>query len=43
MINGERDPQRRVEGYLWRILDGGPKVVPDGGGGIVRHIYALDI
>ena len=43
MINGERDPQRRVEGYLWRILDGGPVLVPDGGAGIARHIYALDM
>jgi nucleoside-diphosphate-sugar epimerase len=43
MINGERDPQRRVEGYLWRILDGGPVLVPDGGGAVARHIYALDL
>lgn len=43
MINGERDPQRRVEGYLWRILDGGPVLVPDGGLAIARHIYALDL
>ncbi len=43
MINGERDPQRRVEGYLWRILDGGPVLVPDGGLATARHIYALDM
>lgn len=43
MINGERDPQRRLEGYLWRLLDGGPVLVPDGGGAIARHIYALDL
>ena len=43
MINGERDPQRRLEGYLWRILDGGPVLVPDGGLAIARHIYALDL
>ena len=24
MINGERDYTRRLEGYLWRLLDGGP-------------------
>ena len=23
MVNGERDPFRRVESYLWRLLDGG--------------------
>ncbi len=43
MINGERDPQRRLEGYLWRILDGGPVIVPDGGLATARHIYALDL
>jgi nucleoside-diphosphate-sugar epimerase len=43
MINGERDPQRRMEGYLWRLLDGGPVLVPDGGLAIARHIYALDL
>jgi nucleoside-diphosphate-sugar epimerase len=43
MINGERDPQRRVEGYLWRLLDGGPVLVPDGGLATARHIYALDL
>jgi nucleoside-diphosphate-sugar epimerase len=43
MINGESDPQRRLEGYLWRILDGGPVIVPDGGLATARHIYALDL
>ena len=43
MINGERDPQRRLESYLWRILDGGPVIVPDGGLATARHIYALDL
>ena len=43
MINGERDPQRRLEGYLWRILDGGPVLVPDGGLATARHVYALDL
>lgn len=43
MINGERDPQRRLESYLWRIQDGGPVLVPDGGLAIARHIYALDM
>lgn len=40
MVDGERDPQRRLEAYLWRILDGGPLIVPDGGTKPVRHVYA---
>jgi nucleoside-diphosphate-sugar epimerase len=43
MVNGERDNQRRVEGYLTRILDGGPVIVPDGGREIARHVYGLDV
>lgn len=26
MVNGERDHFRRIEGYLWRLLDGGPLI-----------------
>jgi nucleoside-diphosphate-sugar epimerase len=40
MVNGERDYHRRIEGYLWRLLDGGPLVMPGGGGHRVRHVYA---
>jgi nucleoside-diphosphate-sugar epimerase len=43
MVNGERDHQRRLEGYLWRILDGGPVLLPDGGTHRVRHVYARDV
>jgi nucleoside-diphosphate-sugar epimerase len=39
MVNGERDYHRRIEGYLWRLLDGGPVIVPDGGVVRVRHVY----
>ena len=31
MVNGERDYHRRIEGYLWRLLDGDPLLLPDGG------------
>ncbi|MGH2459141.1 MAG: hypothetical protein ACRDIY_09770 [Chloroflexota bacterium] len=31
MINGERDHLRRIESCLWRILDGGPVLLPDAG------------
>ncbi len=40
MVNGERDHLRRLEGYLWRILDGGPVLLPDGGQQPLRHVYA---
>jgi nucleoside-diphosphate-sugar epimerase len=40
MVNGERDHLRRIESYIWRILDGGPVLVPDGGERPMRHVYA---
>ena len=40
MVNGERDHFRRMERYLWRMLDGGPLVLPGGGGHRVRHVYS---
>ncbi len=43
MVNGERDPQRRLERYLWRLLDGGPVLLPDGGPHPVRHVYAGEV
>jgi nucleoside-diphosphate-sugar epimerase len=43
MVSGERDHKRRWEGYLWRLLDGGPVLVPDGGGHRLRHVYARDV
>jgi nucleoside-diphosphate-sugar epimerase len=43
MVNGERDASGRVEAYIWRLLDGGPVLVPDGGQNVVRHIYAGDV
>lgn len=39
MVNGELDYRRRIEAYVWRILDGGPLVVPRAGG-IARHVYS---
>jgi nucleoside-diphosphate-sugar epimerase len=43
MVNGERDYYRRLESYLWRMLDGGPLLVPDGGREVCRHVYGLDV
>jgi nucleoside-diphosphate-sugar epimerase len=34
---------RRFEIYLWRLLDGGPLLVPDGGPEVCRHVYGLDV
>ncbi len=43
MVNGELDYFRRAEGYLWRLLDGGPVLVPDGGAHPVRHVYGGEV
>jgi nucleoside-diphosphate-sugar epimerase len=40
IVNGERDHTRRLEGYVWRILDRGPLLLPDGGAARVRQVYA---
>src|SRR5204863_7526420 len=42
-VNGARDFYRRMEGYLYRILDGGPLILPGGGGHRVRHVYGPDV
>jgi nucleoside-diphosphate-sugar epimerase len=43
MVNGELDYFRRIEGYLWRLVDGGPVLVPDGGGQPCRHVYGGEV
>lgn len=43
IVNGERDQSRRLEGYLWRLLDGGPVLLPDGATAPIRHVYAGDV
>lgn len=43
MVNGERDHFRRIEGYVWRMLDGGPLLLPDGGQERCRHVYGRDV
>lgn len=40
MVNGERDHFRRVERYLWRLIDGGPILLPGGGARVTRHVYS---
>jgi len=39
MVNGELDHKQRVESYVWRLLDGGPLLVPRAGA-IARHVYS---
>ena len=43
MVYGERDHTRRLEGYLWRLFEGGPLLLPDGGTQAVRHVYAGEV
>lgn len=43
VVNGERDYLRRLEGYLWRLLDGGPVILPDGGPQPLRHVYGGEV
>jgi nucleoside-diphosphate-sugar epimerase len=40
MVSGERDHFRRLERYLWRMLDGGGILLPDGGDRVTRHVYS---
>jgi nucleoside-diphosphate-sugar epimerase len=43
MVNGERDYLRRPEAYLWRLLDGGPILLPGGGKVRTRHVYGGEV
>jgi nucleoside-diphosphate-sugar epimerase len=43
MVNGPGDYYRRIDAYLWRLTDGGPLIVPDGGAHQVRHVYVDDV
>ena len=43
MVNGERDYFRRLESYLWRLVDGGPLLLPDFGEHRVRHVYGAEV
>ncbi len=40
MVNGPRDHFRRIERYLWRMIDGRPILLPGGGARRVRHVYS---
>lgn len=43
MVNGERDHFRRIESYLWRLLDDGPLLIPESGPERLRHVYSGDV
>lgn len=43
IVNGERDYARRLDNYFYRILDGGPVILPDGGQHPVRHVYGSEV
>lgn len=43
IVAGERDHYRRLEPYVYRLLDGGHVIVPDGGVHPVRHVYAGEV
>jgi len=43
MVNSERDHFHRIPGYLWRLRDGGPLLIPDDDGLSLRHVYGEDV
>jgi nucleoside-diphosphate-sugar epimerase len=43
MVNSERDHFHRIYGYLLRMRDGGPILIPAGDHLRLRHVYAADV
>lgn len=43
MVNSERDHYHRIQGYLARLRDGGPILVPAGPHLELRHVYGGDV
>lgn len=43
IVNGDRDHSRRLESYLWRLMDEGPILLPDGGHQPIRQVYSGDV
>lgn len=43
IIHGPRDPSGRLAGYVARLVDGGPLVVPEEPGAALRHVWAGDV
>jgi len=43
MVNSERDPFNRLYGYILRLKDAGPILVPDTPDHALRHVYSSDV
>src|ERR1700746_662848 len=43
MVNSERDHYDRIYGYMLRLQDGGPILVPEDGNQPIRHVYGDDV
>ncbi len=43
MVNSERDHFQRIRGYLLRLRDGSPILLPQGKHLLLRHVYAEDV
>lgn len=43
MVASERDHYGRIQGYVARLMDGGPVMIPDGPGLPLRHVYVNDV
>ena len=43
MVNSERDHYDRILGYVRRLEDGGPMIVPAGDALSLRHVYGSDV
>ena len=43
MVASERDHYGRIQGYVARMIDGGPLLIPDEQGLPLRHVYVNDV
>ena len=43
MVASERDHYGRIQGYIARLMDGGPLLIPAGTGLPLRHVYVKDV
>lgn len=43
MVASERDHYGRIQGYIARLLDRHPLLIPDGAGLPLRHVYVSDV
>ena len=43
MVASERDHYGRIQGYIARLMDGGPLLIPSGSGLPLRHVHVADV